>query len=402
MGCGASKTSAQVAPTIEFRPASSSPTKTEQQKAATESTKPATVNHSPPRASVEKHGASDAETKVTVTTESLKDGKRDAGGKGREDGAREEEKKVHAPLSRPVMPSIPSSDGQELKKDRSGSLTKLKLKPVAFEIPLDDDLIARPVSRAGPVGARDLNAGSAGSSSSQLSEGNGALRATPSAKKLPKLGLTEQDLQAKLANTEARWKDLDQRRSSGRLRGTKPKLPTESTTTPSTVPPDPSDLKQRLLTKETLATQRRARELEKLQAKLAKQEAHARKVQERKRMLGKGSNEDLRLSWGGEKEFPVMGGGGSESDEGGMTRPTTRGRIFDEDEPVVGATRPATAVDLEGEGVGFGFGAKGEGYKPFDADSGKGSSRGGSGRSVLGGFGEGGEVRVVNVAVEGR
>ena len=114
-------------------------------------------------------------------------------------------------------------------------------------------------------------------------------------------------------------------------------------------------------------------------------------------MLGKMSNEDLRLSWGGEKELP-----GIENIEIEREQMNGSNRNFDEDYPV-GMTRPSTAVG----GSGFGFLNKYD--KPFDADSGRGSSsaslntgsRGGSGRSV-GEAKEGEGVRVVPVVGEAR
>ncbi|KAJ3046151.1 hypothetical protein HK097_001011, partial [Rhizophlyctis rosea] len=229
MGCGASKTSAQVVPVIQPLPPADhkkanviehSPSSTATPAPSQPNLPPLTVQHVPTP-------PVDA-AKVTVSVS------HDQNEKWPRSGEKRQEKKEAnpVPLSRPVMPSIPS-DNEELKKGHAGSLTKLNLKPVAFEIPLDEDLIARPVSRAGPINnGRDFSAGSNGSSSSQLTDGPGVLRAAGSGK-LPKLGLTEQDLQAKLANTEARWKDLDHRKSSGRLRGTKPKLPSSTTTATS-------------------------------------------------------------------------------------------------------------------------------------------------------------------------
>jgi hypothetical protein len=49
----------------------------------------------------------------------------------------------------------------------------------------------------------------------------------------------------------------------------------------------------------------REREITKLQKKLAKQEEHAKMVLERKKKMGHGSNEELRLSWGGETGLAV-------------------------------------------------------------------------------------------------
>jgi hypothetical protein len=62
-------------------------------------------------------------------------------------------------------------------------------------------------------------------------------------------------------------------------------------------------LKRRLQEKELAAKLNREREIKKLQQKLAKQEEHAKKVLERKKALGAGSNEDLHLTWGGETEM---------------------------------------------------------------------------------------------------
>ncbi|KAJ3051149.1 hypothetical protein HK097_007861, partial [Rhizophlyctis rosea] len=131
-------------------------------------------------------------------------------------------------------------------------------------------------------------------------------------------------------------------------------------------------LKQRLLTKEAKAQQRREREISKLQAKLAKQEDHARRVQERKRMLGKMSNEDLRLSWGGEKELP-----GIETIEIEREQMNGNNRNFDEDFPV-GMTRPSTAVG----GTNGPFDADSEHVRGSSSASLNTGSRGGSGRSV--------------------
>ncbi|KAJ3085488.1 hypothetical protein HDU96_005385 [Phlyctochytrium bullatum] len=149
-------------------------------------------------------------------------------------------------------------------------------KPVAFEIPIDEEL-----KNAKPLEPQD--------SSVTLS---------PAKPSLPKLALSQQDLQAKLANAEARWKDLElaqAERRQLRRRGAKPQL---SSKEPKKA--DPEALKRRLLEKEAHAKENRAREISKLQSKLAKHDEKARRVQERKRALGRASNEDLNLSWGGE------------------------------------------------------------------------------------------------------
>ncbi|KAJ3274484.1 hypothetical protein HDV01_002612 [Terramyces sp. JEL0728] len=115
---------------------------------------------------------------------------------------------------------------------------------------------------------------------------------------LPKLLISDNDIKAKLANTEARWKDLaDQQETKKRRKGDKPKLKSRKEKDPG----DLAALKLRLLEKEQAAKINRDREISKLQLKLARQEEHARKVLERKKALGAGSNDELRLSWGGEK-----------------------------------------------------------------------------------------------------
>ncbi|XJO75353.1 hypothetical protein BDV3_006046 [Batrachochytrium dendrobatidis] len=171
-----------------------------------------------------------------------------------------------APLSKPVIPSIPS---ENIKVD------VIKIAPVAFEIPLDD--LARAPKKT--LSHSDEPA----PASSKLS--------------LPKLYMSPKDLQDKLANTEARWKDLDNESDTRRRkRGDMPQLISHKES-------DPDVLKRRIKEREIAAALNRQREIEKLQAKLARQEQHARRVQERKRAMGAGSNEELRLSWGGEKEL---------------------------------------------------------------------------------------------------
>jgi hypothetical protein len=80
-----------------------------------------------------------------------------------------------------------------------------------------------------------------------------------------------------------------------RKKGDKPTLSSSKDVTQ-----DPMLLKKKLLEKEAQAAKNRLREIEKLQSKLAKQEERAKKVQERKKQLGRGSNDELNLSWGGE------------------------------------------------------------------------------------------------------
>ncbi|KAJ3323935.1 hypothetical protein HDV06_000911 [Boothiomyces sp. JEL0866] len=171
-------------------------------------------------------------------------------------------------LSKRVIPSIPiNTVGQS----------------VAFEIPLDE--LTESKKPAKPTLSQ----------SAKLS--------------LPKLLISDNDIKAKLANTEARWKvgnDLDnllygdladQQETKKRRRGDKPKLKSRKEKEPE----DLAALKLRLLEKEQAAKINRDREISKLQLKLARQEEHARKVLERKKALGAGSNDELRLSWGGEK-----------------------------------------------------------------------------------------------------
>lgn len=171
-------------------------------------------------------------------------------------------------LSKPVIPSIAQSN-------RIGQ-------SIAFEIPIDDLFDAD----AKPLVAR--------TSSGKLSQ-------------LPALSLSQQDIQAKLANSEARWKvgaqldhllygDLAAEDDEGRKRrkkGSKPKLKTRKQDQ------DPETLKMRLKEREVAAKINREREITKLQLKLARQEEHARKVLERKKAMG-GEDGELRLSYGGE------------------------------------------------------------------------------------------------------
>ncbi|KAI8802652.1 hypothetical protein BJ742DRAFT_832215 [Cladochytrium replicatum] len=185
-------------------------------------------------------------------------------------------------LSKPVVPSIvPAASVSD--PGRNNKDEEAVRKPVAFEIPLDDNVFEKSPTR---------NIGGAPSAS-----GNAQNKVS-----LPKLNLTAQDLQAKLANTEARWKEMDSQqeaRRSSRAKSRPPQL-TSSTRQRKPTGDDPITLKQRMLEKEQQVAQNRIREMEKLQAKLARQEVHARQVQERKRNLGRLSNEDLNVSWGGE------------------------------------------------------------------------------------------------------
>lgn len=137
----------------------------------------------------------------------------------------------------------------------------------------------------------------------------------------------------------------------------------------------PLQLKQRLLEKEAQTAQNRAREREKLQAKLAKQEKHMRLVQERKKALGKLSSDDLaRLSWGGELDALAAAAASSLDFEKDVSAPVHRASA---------STVTSRLGMIRGTGA---FATK---YMT-DADSGKGSSaassfgnsRSGSGRST--------------------
>ncbi|KAJ1341659.1 hypothetical protein BSLG_003771 [Batrachochytrium salamandrivorans] len=169
------------------------------------------------------------------------------------------------PLSRPVIPSIPSDTIKAVTISAA----------VAFEIPLDelDKAPRKPLKNP--------------EESSQVS----------TKLFLPKLHLSSRDLQGKLADTEARWKvrdgldrllgvDLDQECDTRRRRrGDMPQLVNRKEA-------DPEALKRRMREREIAATLNRQREIEKLQAKLARQEQHIRRVQERKKAMGSGSNEE--------------------------------------------------------------------------------------------------------------
>ncbi|KAJ3236465.1 hypothetical protein HDU81_010760 [Chytriomyces hyalinus] len=224
--------------------------------------------------------------------------------------ARSEAEAKASALSKAVVPSIPVSESQ--------AVLKTAHKPVAFEIPLDDDLF-KPVQPQVPTSAVTASPPLAGDCVvAAPAEGSAGTSATGSANStklsLPKLDLSNRDIMAKLANTEERWKDLE-RQEIRRKRKSKPSLTSASQTAlgangrPMTAAEstDPAELKQRLLDKEARAAARRARELLKLQTKLAKQEEHARQVQERKKKLGRLSNEDLNLSWGGEDDDEEKG-----------------------------------------------------------------------------------------------
>ncbi|KAI9353393.1 hypothetical protein DFJ73DRAFT_795407 [Zopfochytrium polystomum] len=148
-------------------------------------------------------------------------------------------------------------------------------RPVAFEIPLGEEL-------------------KHGHSHHHHNQSSASLRAA-----LPKLGI---DVAAKLANMEERWKTLEQKpglRRAGRRTAPSTGGPNDATDVSSTTvgnavvstsdaaaaEEDPLALKRRLLEKEAHAAQNRLREIEKLQAKLGRQEERARRARERRRRM---------------------------------------------------------------------------------------------------------------------
>lgn len=104
---------------------------------------------------------------------------------------------------------------------------------------------------------------------------------------LPKL---TEDVSSKLANTEERWKELENKKSI-RKKGDKPIL--------SSSKKDAADLAKKLEEKENQAAMNRIKEKEKLAKKIAAQEQRARLVLERKKQI---NQDDERFSVGGENE----------------------------------------------------------------------------------------------------
>ncbi|KND03975.1 uncharacterized protein SPPG_01424 [Spizellomyces punctatus DAOM BR117] len=191
------------------------------------------------------------------------------------------------------MPPIQHTDNLNADAPMFPQAAEGPTKPVAFEIPLGENLF--------------------GSLTKENSSSLGSMNRSPATVgRLPSLGLTNDDIKAKLANADARWKvgaqidrllgDLENeelvRKDTSRRRRAKPKL--SSNARPKTRQgreEDPEVLKQRLLEKETQAEKNRQRELQKLQAKLARMDQHVRRVQERKRFLEMGSStDDMSLS----------------------------------------------------------------------------------------------------------
>lgn len=78
-----------------------------------------------------------------------------------------------------------------------------------------------------------------------------------------------------------------------RKRGDMPRIPVKKEE-------DVDAMKQRIANRVAAASSNRQKEMDKIAQKLARQEAHARQVQERKRLLA--GDDDMRLSVGGENE----------------------------------------------------------------------------------------------------
>ncbi|KAI8855323.1 hypothetical protein BC829DRAFT_378595 [Chytridium lagenaria] len=131
------------------------------------------------------------------------------------------------------------------------------------------------------------------------------VKSAPVKVSLPKLALSDQDIQAKLGE-----------------HGGQPNLPSDV----SSKRVDPEILKQRLIEKEAAASENRAREISRMQSKLARQDEHARRVLQRKRALGRLSTEDLNLSWGGEDGLETL----ELSLEEEVRRPKTAACDFDD------------------------------------------------------------------------
>ncbi|KAJ3107392.1 hypothetical protein HDU97_004274 [Phlyctochytrium planicorne] len=199
---------------------------------------------------------------------------------------KEETPKAGSSLSRAVIPSIPYVSHADAAKGTH--------KAVAFEIPIDEELKQR--NAAEELSRRESQA--------EMGIPLETQQRNTVKVSLPKLGLSEHDIRAKLANTEARWKDLEEKQAERRQHRRRGAKPTLSTNTKKNV--DPETLKRRLQEKEAHASENRKREITKLQSKLARQDEHARKVQERKRALGRLSNEDLNMSWGGEDGLETL------------------------------------------------------------------------------------------------
>jgi len=118
---------------------------------------------------------------------------------------------------------------------------RTNMKSISFEIPLDESMICKTVR--------------------------------PSFKgSLPKLHITQDELNRKIGNVDSKWKDMNVTKN-----GYKKKGPVDEERLKA--------LKKRLLEKEAEAALNRQRELDKLKAKLEKAQKHALKVQERKRKL---------------------------------------------------------------------------------------------------------------------
>ncbi|KAL3897941.1 MAG: hypothetical protein SGCHY_003074 [Lobulomycetales sp.] len=116
---------------------------------------------------------------------------------------------------------------------------------------------------------------------------------------LPKLS---RDSILKLADSDARWKELEENENNKKNK-TRPvkRAPPKLT---STRKRDASEIAKDLARKEAQAALNRERELEKVKSKLHKQEERAKRAKERKRIVEKQessySNGSLEMSWGGE------------------------------------------------------------------------------------------------------
>ncbi|KAJ3199696.1 hypothetical protein HK099_003046, partial [Clydaea vesicula] len=192
-------------------------------------------------------------------------------------------------MDRPVIPSIPNSAAQlKVSSTPAGPIASQKPKPVAFEIPIDVEFFE-------PVKEETLNKNNTDKNNSKEVVSN-IIKVS-----LPKLNITPVELQSKLANTEEKWKDMEKKLAykkdlKKKTHHEKPVLTRKSKKLGST------ELKEKLLLKEAQATKNRIKEMEKLQAKLQKQEEHAKQVLERKKALGRSSEDNFsHISFGGEE-----------------------------------------------------------------------------------------------------
>ncbi|KAJ3144311.1 hypothetical protein HK101_002729 [Irineochytrium annulatum] len=298
MGCGASKTSEKAVKTTSLPPSKSGAADASASGgAAGEATSPPA---DPPSPTDSGHAAGpDEQPKADAVkpreTEATGDGK----GKGKE------------PLDRTVIPDVSPLDAA---RGTHG--------PVAFEIPLGDDLFGSTESleEEGSASTRP-SAVLPPLASGDISGSGRALKVS-----LPKLDITDADLQAKLANTEARWKDLDEARQRNAPRHhrhhrrhhgatKKPQLSHHGRPPGTPAQSDPTALLLHLQEKERLAALNRERAAENRRLRLARENERIRRVLARKRWLvsaggdgvdgasqagGPAKCDGLNLSWGGE------------------------------------------------------------------------------------------------------